>query len=341
MKSNLLAQLDEKRQKLDKFRPLPPALVQNLDEWFRVELTYTSNAIEGNTLTRSETALVVEKGITVKGKTLSEHLEAINHAEAIDYIKGLVGKRRQEMTKDDLLNIHRLILQKINDPCAGKYREVDVELAGIDFELPSHYQVPPLMEEFLAWLVSDNSDHPVKIAADAHLKLVTIHPFVDGNGRTARLLMDLLLLQQGYPPALIRKEDRNDYIDSIGLAQQLQDFDFYYEVISHAVERSLDVYLKALMPDKGQKFRMPENKKLLRIGELAGLTGETAVTIRHWTDEGLLEVAHLTDKGYRYYRPEEVEKVREIRRLQNSERLSLPEIKMRFEKETSSDQSGG
>jgi len=321
-----------KKERLDAYRPLPPELVTNLDEWFRVELTYTSNAIEGNTLTRSETALVVEKGITVKGKTLVEHLEAINHAQAIDYIKELVGKKRQELTKADILNIHKLVLQKINDPYAGRYRDIDVELAGIDFELPSHLQVPPLMEEFMTWLTGENSDHPIKIAADAHLKLVSIHPFVDGNGRTARLLMNLLLIQTGYPPALVRKEDRNDYIDSIGLAQQLNDSDFYYEVITQAVERSLDVYLKAFNPDKEQRFRMPDNKKLLKIGELAGLTGETAVSIRHWTDEGLLETAYLTDKGFRYYRLEDVEKVKEIRRLQNNERLSLPEIKVRFEK---------
>jgi Fic family protein len=334
MNQKLYSQLDHKKGRLDGFRPLPPELVTNLDEWFRVELTYTSNAIEGNTLTRSETALVVEKGITVKGKTLVEHLEAINHAHAIDYVKGLVGKRRQELTRGDILDIHSLVLQKINDTSAGRYREVDVELAGIDFELPNHLQVPNLMEDFLAWLTGDNSDHPVKVAADAHLKLVTIHPFIDGNGRTARLLMNLLLMQEGYPPALVRKEDRNDYIDSIGLAQQMNDSDFYYELIAQSVERSIDVYLKALNPEKDQRFRMPDNKKLLRIGELASLTGETAVSIRHWTDEGLLETAHLTDKGFRYYRPEDVEKVKEIRRLQNTERLSLPEIKMRFERAT-------
>ena len=337
---NDLQKLTDKKARLDAHRPLSPELVQNLEEWFKVELTYTSNAIEGNTLTRSETALVVEKGLTVKGKTVTEHLEAINHAHALDYIKELARMKRQELTKADIMNIHRLILRGIDDKNAGEYHREDVRISGMDYLPPSSLQVPPLMDEFFEWLKADNQDHPVKVASDAHFKLVSIHPFADGNGRTGRLLMNLLLMQEGYPPAVIRKEDRGDYIASLDSAQMRNSFDSYYSIIFEAVDRSFDLYLKAVEPGKDGTFRMPEpTMKLLRIGELASLTGETAVSIRHWTDEGLLEVAYTTEKGYRYYRPEAESKVKAIRRYQEQDRLSLPEIRERFKNE--SNQVGG
>src|SRR3989344_1848168 len=163
--------LTGKKQKLDTFRPLPPELVKNLDEWFRVELTYTSNAIEGNTLTRAETALVVEKGMTVQGKSLTEHLEATNHAEALDYVKSLIGKKRQNITENDILDIHRLILNKIEADNAGRYRTQHARLTESDVILPNPVKVPEFMEEFVKWLEGENSDHIVKIVADAHYKL--------------------------------------------------------------------------------------------------------------------------------------------------------------------------
>ena len=326
----LLPQLDQKKQQLDGHRPLSPDLLANLEEWFRVELTYTSNAIEGNTLTRSETALVVEKGITVKGKTLKEHLEAINHAEAIDYVKDLVHTKRSDLKRADILGIHALILTRIDDENAGRYRTDDVRIAGTHVVLPGWQKVGELMEDFLQWLTAPSQDHPVQVAADAHLKLVSIHPFIDGNGRTARLLMNLLLMQQGFPPALIRKEDRADYIQSIETAQTESNFDAYYKVIAQAVNRSLDVYLDAADPAKQDKFKLPENIRLLRIGEIASLTGETAVTIRHWTDEGLLETAHISESGYRYYHPSAVTTSKKIRQLQEKEGLSLEQIKAKL-----------
>lgn len=329
--SDLLERLDEKKGKLDKFRPLPTALVKNLDNWFRVELTYTSNAIEGNTLTRSETALVVEKGITVNGKTLEEHLEAINHAEALDFIKGLVHKKRQNIMERDLLDIHRAILRKIDDANAGRYRSVGVRIAGLPVALPNPLKIPALMKEFFTWLHNKNQDHPVKIASDAHLKLVTIHPFADGNGRTARLLLNLLLLQRGYPPALIRKEERKIYIDSISKAQLEGRTEDYYTVIYKAIDRSLNIYLEALNPqsEKGKQFAAGQ-KQFLRIGELAQETKETVSTIRHWTEVGVLEVAEYTEKGYQLYNRSMIDRVKEIRRLQKEKHLPLAEIKNRF-----------
>lgn len=325
---DLLKRLAEKKQKLDSFRPLPSALVNNLEEWFRVELTYTSNAIEGNTLTRKETALVVEGSITVRGKTLKEHLEAINHAEALDFIKELVGKRRKDLTKREVLDIHALILKKIDDENAGRYRSVAVRIRGADVILPNPLKVQELMDNFFKWLHGKNNDHSVKIAADAHFKLVSIHPFSDGNGRTARLLMNLLLMQKGYPPALVRKEDRDIYIDSIEKAQLSEDFDDYYKVIYRAIDRSLDIYLDAV-EGKTPKTAVVQ-KRLLRIGELAKETGETLHAIRHWVEKGLVEVAEHTEAGYQLFDRSIIERVKEIRRLQKEERLSIDEIKRRL-----------
>lgn len=240
-----LRQLAGKKEKLDKCRPLPPELVKNLDDWFRVELTYTSNAIEGNTLSRQETALVIEKGITVEGKSITEHLEATNHVAALDYLKTLVAKKRADFAEQDLLELHRLVLQKIDDVNAGKYRNVSVRIAGSTAVLPNAMKVPELMKEFIIWL-NNVSDNPVKIAADAHFKLVSTHPFVDGNGRTARLLMNLILMQEGYPPALIRKEDKRIYINSVEKGQLSGEMNDFYDIICDAINRSLDIYLNAV-----------------------------------------------------------------------------------------------
>lgn len=320
-----LKQLTDKKQRLDKYRPLPLAIVNNLEEWFKVELTYTSNAIEGNTLTRQETALVVQKGITVGGRSVTEHLEAINHSEALGLIETLAGKKREEITQADVLEIHRIILTNIDGTNAGKYRTVPVRIAGSAVIMPNAMKIPELMDGFVKWLKQPNREHAIKIAADAHYKLVSIHPFADGNGRTARLLMNLVLMQNGYPPALIRKEDRGRYISSIEKAQLGGSLDPYYEIIFEAVDRSLDIYLETV-ESKKKITEAVATKKLLKIGELAKETGETVYTIRFWTKEGLLVVKDLTKGGYQLYDSSMVERAREIRRLQNEKRLSIREI---------------
>lgn len=237
--------IDEKKQKLDALRPLPPALVKNLAEWFKIELTYSSNAIEGNTLTKNETALVVEKGLTIGGKSVREHLEAIQLAHALDYIKELAHKtNRTDITLHDIFHLHYLILKKIDDNNAGKFRTVAVKIAGSDVTLPSPIKIPELMDDFISWL-HNAKEHPVLISADAHLKFVIIHPFVYGNGRTARLLMNLLLVQEGYPPAIIRNEDRTAYINAIEKAEKTNDSTDFRRIVCEAVERSLDIYLDA------------------------------------------------------------------------------------------------
>lgn len=294
-----LLRLEAKKKQLDSYKPLKNELIKNLEEWFRIELTYTSNAIEGNTLTRQETALVVEEGLTVEGKSLTEHQEAINHAQAFDYIQTLVSKKRQELTAKDIMDIHSIILNKIDDANKGRYRNVAVRLRGSETILPNPLKVPQLMEEFIKWLQSDKSDNPVKITIDAHFKLVSIHPFVDGNGRTARLLLNLLLMQAGYPPAIIRKEDRSVYINSLEKAQAKDDLTDYYNLILEAIDRSLDIYLEAVEPER---INMPESSSEQRFyttEEVAKLLQIDPETVRRYVRQGILRAVKLGGKFIR------------------------------------------
>ena len=311
----------ELKQTLDGYRPLPPALVENLEQWFKVELTYTSNALEGNTLTRSETAVVVEKGLTVSGKTLVEHLEATNHARAYEHILGIAGRRSNTLSAQDILTIHEAILKGIDDHNAGCYRSVMVKLSGSQFILPNPLKVPDLMDEFVCWMKGPGNMHPVELAAEAHYRLVTIHPFSDGNGRTARLLMNLVLIQHGYPPALIRSRDRLKYIQSLEQAQLGGSKEDYYRLVGAALKRSFGIYLRALRGEQDE----PETP-LLKIGEISRRSGQTVPTIRHWIESGLIAVSDKTPSGYQLFDEEVLPRIAEIRRLQG-ERYSLAEIK--------------
>jgi Fic family protein len=322
-----LSVLSCKKDLLSQQQPLPTELVTNLREWFRVELTYTSNAIEGNTLTRQETALIVDKGLSVAGKTINEVLEAVGHAKAMDYIAELSGSSH-DISEHTVLSIHEHILGAIDNSNAGRYRSVPVRIAGSRSIMPNYVKVPQLMADFAAWLQVGNPDHPAKIAADAHYKLVTIHPFADGNGRTARLLMNLLLMRTGYPAAIIRPEDRSSYLTALEIAQTGGSLDEYYECVYAAVDRSLDIYLDSI--GQSSSARSESGDGLLKIGQLAQVTTETVATLRYWTNLGLLHVAAHSPGGYQLYARNMVARVTEIRRMQGEERLPLAEIRRRL-----------
>lgn len=328
--------LTRKKGELARQKPLDTAILKNLEEWLKVELTYSSNAIEGNTLTRIETAQVIEKGVSVAltGKSLQDQLEAINHAKALEYIRNLAKQKKnhQAITEEDIKEIHKIILTSINDEWAGRYRESEVFIKGVSVEFPLPQTVPHRMTEFCQWLSLQQNEHPVRVAADAHFKLVSIHPFIDGNGRTARLLMNLILIINGYPMAIIKNEDRTKYLESVNLGQTKDDLQMFYSVIEHGVERSLDAYLNATKNKPSIPVFMGKdtNIKLLKISEFAQAARETIVTIRFWTKEGLLTAAKITDSGYVLYSPEMIEKVKKIRQWQNKERLSISEIKKKF-----------
>jgi Fic family protein len=242
--NKLLEKLSKYKKELDSLRPLPQANLAKLKEYFDVELTYNSNAIEGNTLTLGETKLVILEGITIGGKSVKEHLEALNHKKAIDYLE-LIVLEKQEISEKLILELHRLILREIDDENAGKYRDKKVHISGSYYIPPDPQIVPLRMEEFIENL-SKSQKHPVLIAADAHYQLVTIHPFIDGNGRCARLLMNLLLMKNGFPSAIIPMSRREEYIKSLEKAQTKGDIDSFYLLICECAEYSLIHYLNAL-----------------------------------------------------------------------------------------------
>jgi len=317
--------LINKKNKLDQYRPLSQALVKNLDDWFMVELTYTSNAIEGNTLTRAETALVIEKGLTVGGKSLKEHFEANNHAHALEWVKTLVSKPICNISEDTILRIHRYILKAIDDTNAGYYRNIPVRISGSSVILPNPRKVPELMASFIEWLHA-STHNPVELAALSHYKLVTIHPFVDGNGRTARLLMNLILMIYGYPPAIIRPEDRFEYIKSLENAQLGESLDKYMALIARAVEISLDIYLKAVKGENAEAEESKNSTELMKIGHLAAKTNTPISTIRYWVQEKLLEITSVTPSGYWLFHLDAIAQVEKIKELQQK-RFTIKEIK--------------
>ena len=237
------ATVQERKARLDALRPLAPGSVAALDRWFDVELTYTSNALEGNTLTRSETAIVLEKGITVSGKPLKDHLEATGHRDALLYMRELAG-HGEPVSESDIRNLHRLVLGGIAPHEAGKYSSHERTITGSSAILPSPPEIAPLMQEFVAGLNAE-PDSPEK-AFDAHERLVGIHPFSDGNGRTARLLMNLLLVRQGYPALVILPEDRREYHDRLEAVRTEGNRQAYHRFLHRRLLASLERVLQVL-----------------------------------------------------------------------------------------------
>ena len=243
---NKLGPIEKLNQEIQSLRPLSKGSLNQIKEYFRIGLTYSSNAIEGNTLTETETKIVLEDGLTVSGKPLRDHYEASGHSEAFDFIYELAKKK--VISKKDILKIHRLFYYRIDEGNAGKYRKVPVTISGTDYLPPPPSKVPSLMKKFLVRIPTLRKKlHPVVFAAKLHEELVNIHPFVDGNGRTARLLMNLALFQAGYPITVIPPILRGDYIALIKRSQtgKKDDTDFVNFISCMVYESSKD-YLRLL-----------------------------------------------------------------------------------------------
>ena len=243
----LLKRLETKKAQLDELRPLPTAAIKRLRDEILIEWIYNSNAIEGSTITLQETRLILETGLTVGGKSLREHFEVTNHKDAIHYVEDLV-KNTEPITAFHVRQIHKLILTHIDDENAGSYRKTQVRIAGAPFTPPESLQINGLMTEWSDWVASvEGSMQPVALAAQAHHRLVAIHPFIDGNGRTARLVMNLLLMRKGYPPTIILRVNRKQYYSVLAKADSgntnaLENF------VARAVENSINLYLEACKP---------------------------------------------------------------------------------------------
>ena len=242
----MFEEIDEKKRKIKEKRPLPDKTVESIREKLMLDWTYNSNAIEGNTLTLSETKVVLEDGITIGGKTLKEHLEVVNHKEAILYIEDIV-KEKEPLSERQIKNIHNLILKGIDDENAGVYRDQKVVISGAEHKPPEPFNIKPKMENLIEWYKNEGQElHVVERAARLHTDLVKIHPFIDGNGRTARLLLNFELMKNGYPPVIIRNEDRASYYESLDKAHTTGDYVDFIKIIRETLNRSLDLYLELI-----------------------------------------------------------------------------------------------
>jgi Fic family protein len=254
-------------------------------------MTYHSNAIEGNRLTLKETLLVLREGMTIKGKNFKEHLEAKNHEEAMDFLFEVVdSKKRLTLSHHLIRQLHQLVVKDTEEESAGSYRTADVRIMGSTHRPPPGFKVQSEMNGLLYWLEQNEKFyHPVEFAALAHHRFVAIHPFEDGNGRTGRLLMNLVLMRKGYPIAIIQKNDRSKYYRALDSADK-SDASALVRLVAQAVERTLDIYLKQI------RRSSPHNESLT-LSELSGKSEFSAKYLNLLVRKGLLE-AHKEGRNW-------------------------------------------
>ena len=249
--------LHEKQGLLQKARPLPGIALEKIKEALSVEWTYNSNSIEGNTLTLRETQMVLKEGVTVKGKSLREHFEAKNHENALNHLYELV-KTEAAFSSSVVLKLHEYVLRSIEDDFAGRLRNGGVRVAGANFVPPNALKVPDLLDELILF-VRKNPQHlnTIELATVFHHKFVWIHPFFDGNGRTVRLAMNLILMKEGFPPAIILSNDRKKYYAALNQANN-GNYSKLMLLMSQALERTLNIYINAL-PGNDNEYKAISN----------------------------------------------------------------------------------
>lgn len=256
--------VDKRKSELDSYRPLPQFVVASLRNKLALDWTYNSNAIEGNTLSLRETKAVLEDGITIGKKTMREHFEAINHRDAILFVEKLVSGD-EAINSWNIRNIHALVLKNIDDANAGRFREWNVLITGASHIPPSHLHLNEEMRGLENWYATDaQALHPIDRAAQLHTRFVGIHSFDDGNGRTSRLLLNMELMKNGYPIAIIRQEDRAAYYDALDKSCAQNDFRDFTRMVAEAVARSQDLYLEVITG----KMHLPkaENQGAVGVG---------------------------------------------------------------------------
>jgi Fic family protein len=237
--------IEEMKKKIDSHRPFSKGLAHSLHEKLIIEWTYHSNAIEGNTLTLSETKVVLE-GITIGGKSIVEHLEAINHREAILFLEEII-RHHAPLSEWNIKNIHAIILKEIDKQHAGRYRTENVVIGGAIHIPPKHYEISLLMQHLiLAYQEEWQAYHPIVSATLLHGEFVKIHPFIDGNGRTARLLLNFELMRNGYPPIIIKKENRAQYYHALDHAHTTMDYEPFLAFVAQWVIESEQLWLSLI-----------------------------------------------------------------------------------------------
>lgn len=292
--NSVLGEIRANKEKL-KILLQNPNNQKEMYKWLKTELAYTSNAIEGNTLTRKETELVIDDGITSTSKPIKDYIEAINHAKAFEKIIVFL-KENKNINENFILDIHKIILTGLDNDNAGFYRNCRVRISGSTVIMPNPLKVPDLMINFYNWL-DENMDNEPLTAILAHLKFVSIHPFVDGNGRCARLLMNTILLQFGFVPIVIRPTDRKRYLSVIENYQLKGDEKPYTNFMLNLLNRTMKVLITMLDTDIDI-----EPNKLLTISKYAKLKNVPISTIRYWIKVGKIKPASYTDSGYMLFK---------------------------------------
>jgi Fic family protein len=233
-----IQKLDLYQDTIKELRPFEGEMLKELKEFYRIGLTWTSNALEGNSLTESETKILIEDGLTIGGKPLRDVFEAVGHAEAYEYMFTLIDER--EITEEDILYLHKLFYQNIDRNFAGKYRDIPVFISGSNYPVTKVDNIQSEMGNLCQWIKADRSKyHPVEFAAILHKKFVFIHPFKDGNGRVARLLMNIALIQDGFLPVIIPPILRNEYISLLEKAHK-NDTPFIDFIVEMEIESQKD-----------------------------------------------------------------------------------------------------
>jgi Fic family protein len=244
--------LYHKKQHLQSSRPLPAIALNKIRESLSIEWTYNSNSIEGNTMSLRETQMVLQEGITVKGKSLREHFETHNHDKAIDYLYSVINEE-YTLRSIDILSLHGLVLRSIEEDFAGRIRNGGVRITGANFTPPNANKVPDLLDELIDFINTNPLNlNDIELATIFHHKLVWIHPFFDGNGRTVRLAMNLLLMRCGFPPAIILKNDRKKYYEALNQANN-GNYQKLTLLMCQSLERTLNIYINAL-PDNDTEY---------------------------------------------------------------------------------------
>ena len=244
--------LYQKKQHLQSSRPLPAIALNKIKESLSIEWTYNSNSIEGNTMSLRETQMVLQEGITVKGKSLREHFETHNHDKAIDYLYSII-EDNYKLRSIDILSLHGLVLRSIEDDFAGRIRNGGVRITGANFTPPNANKVADLLDELIDFVNTNPLQlNDIELATIFHHKLVWIHPFFDGNGRTVRLSMNLLLMRNGFPPAIILKNDRKKYYEALNQANN-GNYQKLTLLMCQSLERTLNIYINAL-PDNNTEY---------------------------------------------------------------------------------------
>ena len=284
--------IEEKLSRLNDLRPLPQSALKKIQDHFRIEMTYNSNAIEGNSLTLKETFLVINEGITVKGKPLKDHLEARDHYLTLNYLYDLVENGKHHTMSEHLIrSMHQLIMQETDKEWAGVYRNANVIISGAGYIPPDALEVAHKMKQLVDWVKGNKSNlHIIELAALLHHKLVFIHPFFDGNGRTSRIIMNLLLMQYGFPLVIILKNDRKKYYNVLSQADKIN-YKPLVQFIAQSVERSLDLYLKTLTPVSKKR------EEYLTFTELANKVPYSAKYLNLLVRQGKLE-AHKEGRNW-------------------------------------------